>query len=167
MKQQKDKDISKRSAVNTSVSAALLDSYRKALYEVEKFYRSVDFDAYGEDIELKIKVMAAVLSAGERIGKNIESLDKLEDKVKREERESITRRGGSETSIFEEQVMTPEQFTYWLQGFVEINGNPPTPEQWQIIKDHIQTVFHKVTPVRDDVITIPTNWPNYQPTIIC
>ena len=104
MKQQKDKDkdISKRSAVNTSVAAALLDSYRKALYEVEKFYRSVDFDAYGEDIELKIKVMAAVLSAGERIGKNIESLDKLEDKVKREERESITRRGGSETSIFEE-----------------------------------------------------------------
>ena len=48
--------------------------------------------------------------------------------------------------------MTPEQFTYWLQGFVEVTGNPamtsdrPTDEQWKIIKDHLQTVFHKVTP---------------------
>jgi hypothetical protein len=95
-------EIGKRSKVNTSVSEALLNSYRAALYEVEKFYRSVDFDSYGDDIELKIKVMAAVLSAGEKLGKNIESLDKLEDKVKREERESITRRGGSETSLFED-----------------------------------------------------------------
>ncbi len=98
----KQVDISKRSQINTSVSAALLESYRKALYEVEKFYRSVNFDDYGDDIELKIKVMAAVLSAGEKLGKNIESLDKLEDKVKREERESISRRGGSDTSLFEE-----------------------------------------------------------------
>jgi hypothetical protein len=44
--------------------------------------------------------------------------------------------------------MTPEQFAYWMQGFVEIqNSNePPTKEQWQIIKDHLQLVFNKVTP---------------------
>lgn len=47
--------------------------------------------------------------------------------------------------------MTPEQFTYWLQGFVEVD-NAMTPnkdlpvEQWQVIKDHLKTVFHKVTP---------------------
>jgi hypothetical protein len=54
--------------------------------------------------------------------------------------------------------MTPEQFCYWLQGYVEITGQEPTIEQWQIIKDHLQTVFNKVTPNRnligDDPITI-------------
>lgn len=37
--------------------------------------------------------------------------------------------------------MTPEQFTYWLQGFIEINT-----KQLQIIKDHLNTVFKKETP---------------------
>ena len=92
----------KRSVVNTTVSTALLASYRKALYEVEKFYSSINFADYGDDIELKIKVTKAILEAGEKLGKNIESLDKLEDKVKREEKESIHRKGSSETSLFEE-----------------------------------------------------------------
>lgn len=43
--------------------------------------------------------------------------------------------------------MTPEQFAYWLQGFVELNGGKqPEPEQWQSIQDHLKTVFVKVTP---------------------
>lgn len=44
--------------------------------------------------------------------------------------------------------MTPEQFAYWLQGHVEMNPaqEMPTPEQWQMIKDHLKTVFVKVTP---------------------
>lgn len=42
--------------------------------------------------------------------------------------------------------MTAEQFTYWLQGFTELNAQPPTPEQWQSITEHLQTVFVKVTP---------------------
>ena len=45
--------------------------------------------------------------------------------------------------------MTAEQFTYWLQGFMEIND----PEvlgvrETQIIKDHLASVFNKQTPVR-------------------
>ena len=92
----------KRSTVNTTVSTALLESYRKALYQVEQFYKSIDFQLYGDDIELKIKVTKAILEAGEKLGKNIESLDKLEDKVKREEKESIHRKGSSETSLMEE-----------------------------------------------------------------
>lgn len=94
--------MAKKQNINKTVSLALLESYRKALMEVEKFYNSVDFDSYGEDIELKIKVTNAVLKAGESLGKNIESLDKLEDKVKREEKESISRRGSAETSLFED-----------------------------------------------------------------
>lgn len=42
--------------------------------------------------------------------------------------------------------MTPEQFCYWLQGFGELSSEPPTPEQWKSINEHLQTVFKKVTP---------------------
>ena len=44
--------------------------------------------------------------------------------------------------------MAPEQFCYWLQGFAELSDdNPPTPEQWKSIREHLATVFEKVTPV--------------------
>lgn len=40
--------------------------------------------------------------------------------------------------------MTPDQFTYWLQGFVEMNGGKePTKAQWKMIKDHLQLCFVK------------------------
>ncbi len=42
--------------------------------------------------------------------------------------------------------MTSEQFAYWLQGFAEMNAEPPTADQWQAIKDHLALVFNKVTP---------------------
>jgi hypothetical protein len=52
--------------------------------------------------------------------------------------------------------MTPEQFCYWLQGFAELSGdNPPTPEQWKSIREHIATVFKKVTPPVDSNKTVP------------
>ena len=43
--------------------------------------------------------------------------------------------------------MTPEQFAYWLHGFMELgNGAAPTAEQWKSIREHLGTVFKKVTP---------------------
>lgn len=42
--------------------------------------------------------------------------------------------------------MTPEQFCYWLNGFGELTTETPTPEQWKAIKEHLETVFTKVTP---------------------
>lgn len=44
--------------------------------------------------------------------------------------------------------MTPEQFAYWLQGFAELNPQAPNAEQWQAIRDHLNLVFKKETPVR-------------------
>lgn len=41
--------------------------------------------------------------------------------------------------------MTPEQFAYWLQGFAEMAGATPTDEQWKMIREHLGTVFLKVT----------------------
>ena len=42
--------------------------------------------------------------------------------------------------------MTAEQFAYWFQGFAELSPTPPTPEQWQSMRDHVAAVFKKVTP---------------------
>lgn len=59
--------------------------------------------------------------------------------------------------------MTPEQFAYWMQGFVELNGGMPTPEQWQSIKEHLATVFNKVTPSLDDPNTFRVHEHIYRP----
>ena len=42
--------------------------------------------------------------------------------------------------------MTPDQFVYWMQGFVELGSEHPTAAQWKSICEHLATVFHKVTP---------------------
>ena len=43
--------------------------------------------------------------------------------------------------------MTAEQFTYWLQGFMETAEPKKLNEkQTKIIKDHLALVFTKVTP---------------------
>jgi len=65
--------------------------------------------------------------------------------------------------------MTPESFTYWLQGFVELSKSDalPNEQQWLIIKDHLNLVFDKKTSVRtterDPAFEIkptlvPTDW---------
>ena len=62
--------------------------------------------------------------------------------------------------------MTPEQFVYWLQGFVEIREKQEvglTEREWDIIKDHLQTVFHKVTPNYShpsDITRVPATTPD-------
>lgn len=45
--------------------------------------------------------------------------------------------------------MTEQNFCYWLQGLFEM-GNPThlDERQTQIIKDHLQLVFKKITPDR-------------------
>jgi len=42
--------------------------------------------------------------------------------------------------------MNAQEFCYWLQGYVEMGGEAPTSEQWDMIKSHLQLVFNKVTP---------------------
>lgn len=41
--------------------------------------------------------------------------------------------------------MSPQDFCYWLQGFSELQNESPTPEQWAIIREHLQLVFKKET----------------------
>lgn len=52
-----------------------------------------------------------------------------------------------ETDIF----VAPEVFVVWLKGFVDVaEPTNVTNNQWEIIKDHLQLVFTKVTPSYED-----------------
>jgi len=64
--------------------------------------------------------------------------------------------------------MTPEQFCYWLNGYFEVSYiNDLTSDQVQIIKDHLATVFNKVTPNRkqDNTWVPPNPYPQIDPYI--
>jgi hypothetical protein len=64
--------------------------------------------------------------------------------------------------------MTADQFAYWLQGFAELNEQPPSAEQWQSIRDHLALVFDKMTPpLAHPGMLFPPNWsPNINPSVI-
>lgn len=43
--------------------------------------------------------------------------------------------------------MTPENFVYWLQGFLELSHQTSLDEtQTKMIRDHLNLVFEKKTP---------------------
>jgi hypothetical protein len=45
--------------------------------------------------------------------------------------------------------MKSRDFVYWLQGYAELteNASPPSAEQWQKIKNHLNMVFkHEIDP---------------------
>lgn len=48
--------------------------------------------------------------------------------------------------------MDPKDFCYWLQGYIELSdATSLTPAQIKMIRDHLQTVFNKVTPVSNNL----------------
>ena len=60
-------------------------------------------------------------------------------------------------------MTTPEQFVYWLQGFLELtNQDFLNEEQTKKVKAKLNSVFHKVTPsIKDEVIITPPNMDYY------
>ena len=63
--------------------------------------------------------------------------------------------------------MTSEQFTYWLQGYFEV-GQPQflDSHQTQVIKDHLDLVFKKVTPDYPK-FPVPTYCGNNESNVTC
>lgn len=46
-------------------------------------------------------------------------------------------------------MMDKVEFVTWLRGWIELNdGAMPTERQWEMIKDHLDLGFAKVTPNR-------------------
>lgn len=49
--------------------------------------------------------------------------------------------------------MNSENFAYWLKGYFEISDSKKLDEkQVQIIKDHLNVVFDKITPNRNQEV---------------
>ena len=47
--------------------------------------------------------------------------------------------------------MTSRDFIYWLQGYAELHGEPPSPEVWNKVKNHLNLVFkHEIDPSMPD-----------------
>lgn len=94
--------MAKKDSANKTVSLALLESYRKSLYAIKDFLDRASKDIISiDDIELQLKISLGVTNLGKSIGPAIESLDKLEDKVQKEEALSTKRKGTAESSLFE------------------------------------------------------------------
>lgn len=93
--------MSKEKEANKTVSKALLESYRDLLYQIKDYFDSVNLNDPTLDIDTRMKLVASSLTAGEKLGKNIETLAVLESKVEKEETEEAVRRGKNKTSKFE------------------------------------------------------------------
>lgn len=64
--------------------------------------------------------------------------------------------------------MTPENFAYWLRGYFEISGATYLSElQTQVVKDHLDLVFQKVTPDRTAATSIGKLYPTKNPIKVC
>ena len=89
---------------NKSVSMELLVSYRGVLLKVKDYFQTViDRDFNGDNIEESMKLIQNVLSAGEKLGKNIETLSILEKRVQSEEIGNSKIRGGAKLSLLEDE----------------------------------------------------------------
>jgi hypothetical protein len=64
--------------------------------------------------------------------------------------------------------MSPEQFTYWLNGFFEISDtNNLSEKQVQIIRDHLNLVFNKVTPESMGYKPLDTRFTGTNNNLLC
>lgn len=93
--------ILKYKQLNTTLSIELLESVKGLLYKLKVYFDSVEFDPTG-DPEVEMKKAAAAQKSTADIGKSIESLYLLEEKVRKEITTKSTVRGGKSTALFED-----------------------------------------------------------------
>lgn len=92
----------KQQETNKSLALDLLESYRGALMKVKDFFNSIKDRKFDEDnIDESLKLMMGILTCGDKLGKNIESLSILEKKVQSEEEIKSKVRGDKKLSMLE------------------------------------------------------------------
>jgi hypothetical protein len=96
--------MSKNKDDNKTVSMALLESCRNALYQVKNTFDLLTSNKEFNKLELseKLDVAEKVIKITSGIGKSIETLAVLEKKVQQEEQMSSKVRGGAKLSLLEE-----------------------------------------------------------------
>ena len=99
---QVEEAIVKYKELSTTPSTILLESIKGLLYRMVGFYDSITFDPKSKDIELEIRKMEAAQKATANVGKSLESLVALEERVKKESMSVNKRRGNAESSLFED-----------------------------------------------------------------
>jgi len=82
-------------------SMEILESVKGLLYRLKDYFNTITFDA-GGDVELEMKKADSAQKAIASIGKSIESLATLEERVRKEITGSNKRRGNAENSLFED-----------------------------------------------------------------
>jgi len=86
-------------------------------------------------------------------GNFISNVYKISDLILREKSEDKKFDKNMNKIKISAEKMKSIDFCYWLQGFFELTDqNTLTEKQFLIVKDHLQLVFNKVTPDRDNDI---------------
>jgi len=93
--------IKKYEEYSVTRSSRLLDSTRGLIDRLSEYFRTLKFDPNG-DPEFELKKAAAVQKATADIGKTIESLNNLEERVKKEITQKTTVRGNQTLGQFSE-----------------------------------------------------------------
>lgn len=99
MKQKEGK--SKNKEANKSISEAMLESCRSALFKLKDHLDNIEFED-NEDINEAKKKSDSILNTIERLGKSFETLAILERKVQAEEMDSAKIRGKVKLSLLED-----------------------------------------------------------------
>jgi hypothetical protein len=95
--------IEKYKQYNTTLSSELLEAVKGQLYKLKSYYESVTFDLSKDaDIELEMKKVDSIQKSMGNIGKLLESLTALEERVKKEITQKSTVRGGQALGLYSE-----------------------------------------------------------------
>lgn len=91
--------IDKYREYNKTLSSSLLESVKHLLYKLEGYYKSIEFDPEGDPEFEQKKAEAAQKSVGS-IGKTLDSLIQLEERVKKEVTQKSSVRGNAQMGQF-------------------------------------------------------------------
>lgn len=93
--------IQKYKEYSATMSSDLLESTKGLIYRLGEYFKTLKFDPNG-DPEFELKKATAVQKATNDIGKTIESLAALEERVRKEITQKTTVRGGQTLGMFTE-----------------------------------------------------------------
>lgn len=94
--------IDKYKEFTKTLSSDLLDSVKSMIYKLKNYYNDISFDVDG-DVEIEMKKADSIVKSASNLGKVLESLATLDEKVKKERTSHDDRvMGGFKLGLFSE-----------------------------------------------------------------